>query len=144
MVTGSDRPGGVHRPWLLLPQHLAYGPLHPMVPSLAGGRGGEGVEVKRPLSTPPTPPGILQHWDGGPGGPGMWQSVGGGVGRCAPSRGSSFHKQLPPPPRTDLGRLTLDNFLPLGGMSNILPSPPSLGPIWAVNLGLLHWSQFCS
>lgn len=73
-----------------------------------------GVEVKRPLSTPTTPTGILQHWDGGPGGPGVWQSVGGGVGRCAPSRGAAFTSSHC---RTDLRWLTLGSFLSLPGIT---------------------------
>lgn len=46
------------------------------------------------------------------------------MGRCAPSRGSSFHKQ--PPPRTDLGRLspwTTSSLLVVCPTSSLLPLP---------------------
>lgn len=49
---------------------------------------GQGVEVKRPLSTT-TPTGILQHWDGGPGGRG--EAISGGWEVC--TEGGSFHKR---------------------------------------------------
>lgn len=92
------------------------GPAVSSLPSRVSHRlgAGQALEVKRPLSTT-TPTGILQHWDGGPGGPGS-EAISGGWEVCI--EGGSFHKH----PLTDLGRLTLASFLPRGVCISPQPS----------------------
>lgn len=133
-VMGSGWSGGdaqaFSQPWLWLPQHLLYSPLHPTVPSLAWGRV-EGGGEEAPFH-PHNPNRDLATLGWGPWGPWHVAIRGGGVGRCAPrSRGSGFHKR--PPPRTDLGGLTLGSFLPPSWRDLQTSSPPLL---WLLPWGL--------
>lgn len=89
-MTGLSRRrcGALRQPWLLLPQHLLYGPLHPIVPSLAWGRVGGGGE-EAPFH-PQNPNRDLATLGWGPWGPRSVAIMGMGWGGVHQAGGAAF------------------------------------------------------